>query len=128
MHAKPFCKILDIVSNCREARFFRNCSDLFIGAKKKFLRLFYSDKAEEFLKAKPRCLFDYMGQIINAEVFLVCNFIQSVEPPKMNTGFSNSNFVSRIGKTGNDVKLLLDCRKLLAEKETADLSDISQMM
>lgn len=51
-----------------------------------------------------------------------------VEPPKMNTGFSSSNFVSRIGKTGSDVKLLLDCRKLLSEKEAAGLTDITQMM
>ncbi|MDF3002072.1 MAG: chemotaxis protein CheW [Bacillota bacterium] len=49
-------------------------------------------------------------------------------PPKLNNGFSSSNFVSRIGKTGNEVKLLLDCRKLLSEKESAELIELPRLL
>lgn len=49
-------------------------------------------------------------------------------PPKLNNGLSSSNFVSRIGKTGNEVKLLLDCRKLLSEKESAELNELPNLI
>ncbi len=39
-----------------------------------------------------------------------------VEPPKINKGLQN-NFIKNIGKVGSDVKLLLDCEKLLSEDE-----------
>lgn len=45
-----------------------------------------------------------------------------VEPPKMNTGFNN-RYIKNIGKVGNDVKLLLDCEKLLTEEEMDHLSE-----
>ena len=45
-----------------------------------------------------------------------------VEPPKMNTGFNN-RYIKNIGKVGNEVKLLLDCEKLLTEDELEDLSE-----
>ncbi|MEN6316856.1 MAG: chemotaxis protein CheW [Clostridiaceae bacterium] len=45
-----------------------------------------------------------------------------VEPPQMNKGFSN-RYIKNIGKVGNDVKLLLDCEKLLTEDELASLSE-----
>ena len=45
-----------------------------------------------------------------------------VEPPQMNKGFNN-RYIKRIGKIGNDVKLLLDCEKLLTEDELEDLSN-----
>jgi purine-binding chemotaxis protein CheW len=45
-----------------------------------------------------------------------------VEPPQMNKGFSN-RYIKRIGKVGNDVKLLLDCEMLLTENEIEDLSE-----
>jgi purine-binding chemotaxis protein CheW len=44
-----------------------------------------------------------------------------VEPPQMNKGFNN-RYIKRIGKVGNDVKLLLDCEKLLTEDELENLS------
>lgn len=44
-----------------------------------------------------------------------------VEPPQMNKGFNN-RYIKRIGKVGNDVKLLLDCEKLLTEDEIENLS------
>ena len=45
-----------------------------------------------------------------------------VEPPQINKSFSNT-YIKRIGKVGNDVKLLLDCEKLLNEDELEDLSE-----
>lgn len=44
-----------------------------------------------------------------------------VEPPQMNKGFNN-RYVRKIGKVGNDVKLLLDCEKLLTDDELEDIS------
>ena len=38
------------------------------------------------------------------------------EPPQMNKVNSNK-FIKKIGKVGNDVKLLLDCEKLLSDDE-----------
>lgn len=45
-----------------------------------------------------------------------------VEPPKINNGQQN-RYIKSIGKSGNDVKLLLDCDKLLTESEREELSD-----
>lgn len=45
-----------------------------------------------------------------------------VEPPQMNKGFNN-RYIKKIGKIGNEVKLLLDCEKLLTEDELEDLND-----
>lgn len=45
-----------------------------------------------------------------------------VEPPKMNKG-SNNRYIKNIGKVGSDVKLLLDCEKLLTEDELEGLSE-----
>lgn len=45
-----------------------------------------------------------------------------VEPPQMNKGFNN-RYIKRIGKVGNDVKLLLDCEKLLTEDEMENICE-----
>lgn len=45
-----------------------------------------------------------------------------VDPPHMNRVTGNK-YINKIGKVGNDVKLLLDCDKLLAQ---SDLEDINQ--
>lgn len=45
-----------------------------------------------------------------------------VEPPQMNQGFNN-RYIKKIGKIGSEVKLLLDCEKLLSENELEDLSE-----
>lgn len=45
-----------------------------------------------------------------------------VEPPQMNKGFGNK-YIKKIGKVGNDVKLLLDCEKLLSEEEMENLNE-----
>lgn len=46
-----------------------------------------------------------------------------VEPPKMNKGFQN-RYIKNIGKVENDVKLLLDCEKLLTDDEIENLSEV----
>ncbi|QHQ62752.1 chemotaxis protein CheW [Anaerocolumna sedimenticola] len=45
-----------------------------------------------------------------------------VDPPEMNKGFNR--YIKKIGKVGNDVKLLLDCEKLLSEDELNDLDEV----
>jgi purine-binding chemotaxis protein CheW len=45
-----------------------------------------------------------------------------VEPPQMNKGFNK--YIKNIGKVGSDVKLLLDCEKLLTEDELDGLSEV----
>ena len=45
-----------------------------------------------------------------------------VDPPQMNRGAAN-RYIKKIGKVGNDVKLLLDCDKLLTEDEVIELSE-----
>jgi len=46
-----------------------------------------------------------------------------VPPPASNTGFSN-RYINGIGKVGNDVKLLLDCDKLLAKDDLEIISNL----
>lgn len=45
-----------------------------------------------------------------------------VDPPQMKKGLNNK-FIKKIGKIGNDVKLLLDCEKLLTDEELEDLNE-----
>ena len=45
-----------------------------------------------------------------------------VEPPQINKGINN-RYIKKIGKVGSDVKLLLDCEKLLSENELEELSE-----
>ncbi|MDF2513034.1 MAG: CheW protein [Herbinix sp.] len=44
-----------------------------------------------------------------------------VEPPQMNMGYPN-RYLKKIGKVGSEVKLLLDCNKLLTEEEQINLT------
>ena len=46
-----------------------------------------------------------------------------VEPPNINKGFSN-RYIKNIGKVGNEVKLLLDCDKLLTNDEPENLNEV----
>lgn len=45
-----------------------------------------------------------------------------VVPPEMNRGFNN-RYIKDIGKVGNDVKLLIDCEKLLSEDELTNINE-----
>lgn len=46
----------------------------------------------------------------------------TVEPPQMNQGVNN-RYIKKIGKIGSEVKLLLDCEKLLTDNELEDISE-----
>lgn len=46
-----------------------------------------------------------------------------VSPEDVGRGFGN-RYIKGIGKVGNDVKLILECNKLLGEEETANLENI----
>jgi purine-binding chemotaxis protein CheW len=46
-----------------------------------------------------------------------------VPPPDLNKGSSNK-YIKGIGKVGNEVKLILDCSKLLNDEEVQNLEDI----
>ena len=46
-----------------------------------------------------------------------------VEPPQMNKELNN-RYIKSIGKVGSDVKLLLDCEKLLTANEIEVLSEV----
>lgn len=47
-----------------------------------------------------------------------------VPPPDYKTGLQN-RYIKGIGKVGNDVKLLLDCNRLLGEDEIEDINQIA---
>lgn len=47
-----------------------------------------------------------------------------VPPPDTKTGFHN-RYIKGIGKVGNEVKLLLDCEKLLTEDEIENLEAVN---
>lgn len=46
-----------------------------------------------------------------------------VPPPDPSTGFSN-RYIKGVGKVGNDVKLILDCEKILNDDELKSLNDL----
>lgn len=46
-----------------------------------------------------------------------------VPPPDVARGISN-RYIKGIGKAGNEVKLILDCNKLLNDEETEDLGNL----
>ncbi len=49
---------------------------------------------------------------------------QIVPPPDSKSGF-NSRYIMGIGKVGNDIKLILDCRKLVTSEELETLEDMA---
>lgn len=44
-------------------------------------------------------------------------------PPQLNNSYNN-RFIKNIGKVGNDVKLLLDCEKLLTDDEVNNINEV----
>lgn len=44
------------------------------------------------------------------------------DPPHLSNGYNN-RYISKIGKIGNEVKLILDCEKLLTDDELEDISE-----
>lgn len=47
----------------------------------------------------------------------------TVDPPMMQKD-SNNRFLKKIGKVENDVKLILNCEKLLSEDEIMDIKEV----
>lgn len=47
-----------------------------------------------------------------------------VEPPEINRGINN-RYIKYIGKVGSEVKLIIDCEKLLSSDELENLSDLA---
>lgn len=45
-------------------------------------------------------------------------------PPQLNNGSYHQRFTKAIGKVGNDVKLILDCDRLLSDDEAASLEQV----
>lgn len=64
-----------------------------------------------------------IGLIVDrvAEVITIPE-VETVDPPQMNLG-SNNRYIKKIGKVGNEVKLLLDCERLLSDTELEDISE-----
>lgn len=60
---------------------------------------------------------DNVAEVINIDESNI------VPPPDIKTGFHN-RYVRGIGKVGNEVKLLLDCEKLLNDEELESLNTI----
>ncbi len=64
-----------------------------------------------------------VGLIVdNVTEVLVIDDSEIVPPPPMKTGAHNE-YIKAIGKTGNDVKLLLDCDKLFMVSELSALNN-----
>lgn len=61
---------------------------------------------------------DMVSEVLNI------NSSDIVDPPNPKTGFSNK-YVKSIGKVEDEVKLILDCVKLLEDKDVEDLSQVS---
>lgn len=60
---------------------------------------------------------DTVSEVLNIEEKNI------VDPPNSRTGFSN-RYIKSIGKVNDEVKLILDCVKLLEEKEIENLMSI----
>lgn len=48
-----------------------------------------------------------------------------VPPPSYKTGFQN-RYIRGIGKVGNDVKLLLDCEKIISDKDVEAVENVTE--
>lgn len=50
-----------------------------------------------------------------------------VDPPSMNNGFNNK-YIKKIGKVGTEVRLLLDCEKLLTYDELVNINEVEEKL
>ncbi len=64
-----------------------------------------------------------VGLIVDSVSEVITIAEQDITPPPQLKGQSN-RYIKEIGKVGNEVKLLLDCEKMLTEKEWEDLSEV----
>lgn len=90
------------------------------------VRLKFKKEPKEYSDRTCIIVVDYndifIGLIVDkvAEVITISE-VDMAEPPRLSKGLSNQ-YIKKIGKVGNEVKLLLDCEKLLSEDELDDLS------
>lgn len=92
------------------------------------VRLRFKKEVKEYNDRTCVIVIDTMDLSIGLIVDSVAEVInipeQDIEvPPKMNKGYNN-RFIKNIGKVGNDVKLLLDCEKLLNVDDINTINEI----
>lgn len=92
------------------------------------VRLRFKKEVKEYNDRTCVIVIDIMDLSIGLIVDSVAEVInipeQDIEvPPKMNKGYNN-RFIKNIGKVGNDVKLLLDCEKLLNVDDINTINEI----
>lgn len=90
------------------------------------IRLRFKKKAKEYNDRTCVIVVDIQGLSIGLIVDRVSEVLtipeqDTVEPPQVN-GFEN-RYINKIGKVNNNIKLLLDCKKLLTDEELDTLSD-----
>lgn len=64
-----------------------------------------------------------IGLIVDSVAEVLSILDQDIAPPPQLMG-QNNKYIKNIGKVGNDVKLLLDCEKLLTDSELENLSEV----
>ena len=92
------------------------------------VRVRFKKEAKEYTDRTCIVVVDIKGTSVGLIVDNVAEVISIddsniVPPPDIKTGFHN-RYVRGIGKVGNEVKLLLDCEKLLNDDEFDKISEI----
>lgn len=91
------------------------------------VRLKFKKEAKEYTDRTCVIVVDInqisIGLIVDsvAEVITI-NDEDLADPPHINSGFNN-RYIKKIGKISNEVKLILDCEKLLTEDELVDINE-----
>jgi len=91
------------------------------------VRLRFKKDPKEYTDRTCIIVIDIMGTSIGLIVDTVSEVItildqDLVEPPQINKNVNN-RYIKKIGKVGNDVKLILDCEKLLSKDELMDINE-----
>ena len=92
------------------------------------VRIRFKKEPKEYNDRTCIVVIDIKGTSVGLIVDIVAEVINIddsdiVLPPDIKTGFQNS-YVRGIGKVGNEVKLLLDCDKLLNDEELDKITEI----
>jgi len=91
------------------------------------VRLRFKKEPKEYNDRTCIIVIDLKGASVGLIVDAVSEVItipeqDTVEPPQINKGV-NSKYINKIGKAGNDVKLLIDCEKLISEDELMGINE-----
>lgn len=65
-----------------------------------------------------------IGLIVDAVSEVIVIAEEDIVPPPELNNTSNNKYIKGIGKVGNEVKLILDCNKLLSAQEVENLENI----